>query len=60
MNFESINRYPDYVIVETEKNAKTIKCDNIAVSFEDVKVTFDVCVDKVDVTIFAQESPVSR
>ena len=34
MNFESINRYPDYVIIETENSAKTIKCGSSSVSFE--------------------------
>lgn len=59
MVFESIIRYPDYVVIETEENSQVLEAKTASVSSDDgVTLQFSICENHLDVTAASPKVPV--
>ncbi len=57
MNFPSIHRYPDVVVIDTESDSALLDCKRQAVCTKDITVGFELFSDRLNVSVTAQKSP---
>lgn len=54
--FQSILKYPDFVMLETEDRTETLSCCQSEVSCDDIHVSFDLLASEMNVAITASSS----